>query len=237
MSFIATAIAGTGIAASIAAALGTTAGVVGTVGATALTTGVTTGITKGLKTSKKKSNEKMVKESNFKSKFASKNPSTGYGGSSMTGNTNGGPNSIGSIIGLIGKAAITVGKTALENPEITKEVLGAAKTIGSQLIENRQDKKQGPNMEKSRTRVEQDYARNAIVDRKEGRTKDANYEQKEATRVAAGEAPSMMGYNPISKHMGGRGASMYGGPMMKGENVIVRDAKSGGKNQYNKRGK
>ena len=38
--------------------------------------------------------------------------------------------------------------------------------------------------------------------------------------------------------MGGRGASMYGGPMMKGgENVIVRDAKSGGKNQYNKRGK
>lgn len=96
----------------------------------------------------------------------------------------------------------------------------------------------GPNMEKSRKRVAQDYARNAIVDRKEGRTKDANYEQKEATRVAAGEAPSMMGYNPISKHMGGRGASMYGSqPTMKGENVIVRDAKSGGKNQYNKRGK
>ena len=34
------------------------------------------------------------------------------------------------------------------------------------------------------------------------------------------------------------GASMYGKkPMMKGENVIVRDAKSGGKNQYNKYGK
>jgi len=104
--------------------------------------------------------------------------------------------------------------------------------------------KKGPNMEKSKKRIAQDYARNAIVDRKEGRTKDANYEQKQATRVAAGEAPMMMGYNPISKHMGGRGANMYGDPMMmgkkpimKGENVIVRDAKSGGKKQYNKRGK
>lgn len=104
--------------------------------------------------------------------------------------------------------------------------------------------KKGPNMEKSKKRIAQDYARNAIVDRKEGRTKDANYEQKQATRVAAGEAPMMMGYNPISKHMGGRGANMYGDPMMmgkkpmmKGENVIVRDAKSGGKKQYNKYGK
>jgi len=34
------------------------------------------------------------------------------------------------------------------------------------------------------------------------------------------------------------GANMKGKkPMMKGENVIVRDAKSGGKKQYNKRGK
>jgi len=104
--------------------------------------------------------------------------------------------------------------------------------------------KKGPNMKKGRKRVAQDYARNAIVDRKEGRTKDANYEQKQATRVAAGESPMMMGYNPISKHMGGRGTNMYGDPMMmgkkpmmKGENVIVRDAKSGGKNQYNKYGK
>lgn len=96
--------------------------------------------------------------------------------------------------------------------------------------------KKGPNMEKSRKRVAQDYARNAIVDREEGRTKDAKYEQKQATRVAAGEAPSMMGHNPISKHMGGRGASMYGEPMMKGENPIDRDAKSRGKNQYNKYG-
>jgi hypothetical protein len=48
----------------------------------------------------------------------------------------------------------------------------------------------------------------------------------------------MMGYNPLSKHMGGRGADMMGKkPMMMGENVIVRDSKSGGKNQYDKYGK
>lgn len=78
------------------------------------------------------------------------------------------------------------------------------------LTELSKNNKKGPNMEKSRKRIAQDYARNAIVDRKEGRTKDANYEQKQATRVAAGESPSMMGHNPISKHMGGRGASKYG---------------------------
>ena len=95
--------------------------------------------------------------------------------------------------------------------------------------------KKGPNMEKSRKRIAQDYARNAIVD---GNTKEGRYEKKMAVKEAAGEAPSMMGHNPISKHMGGRGASMYGGPMMKGgENVIDRDAKSGGEYQYNKRGK
>lgn len=95
--------------------------------------------------------------------------------------------------------------------------------------------KKGPNMEKSRKRIAQDYARNAIVD---GNTKEGRYEKKMAVKEAAGESPSMMGHNPISKHMGGRGASMYGGPMMKGgENVIDRDAKSGGEYQYNKRGK
>ena len=98
---------------------------------------------------------------------------------------------------------------------------------------------------KSRKRIAQDYARNAIADRRAGKTREANYEGRQATRVAAGEAPTMMGYNPLSKHMGGRGADMMGKkpmmmgkkPMMMGENVIVRDSKSGGKNQYNKRGK
>lgn len=200
---------------------------------TALILGASTlaasGVSAGVGAASAAKKRKSDKELGMKSMFSSSQP-TGAGYSQ-------GPNSIGSVIGAIGQAAGKVGKFAVENPELTKEVLGSATTIGSQLIENRQDKKQGPNMEKSRKRVAQDYARNAIVDRKEGRTKDANYEQKEATRVAAGEAPSMMGYNPISKHMGGRGANMYGDPMMKGENVIVRDAKSGGKNQYNKRGK
>ena len=173
----------------------------------------------------------------------------------------------GKVGGAVGKAAgkvgAEVGKEGFKaivkdaGKGILKSTLAQAPVTAKQKIEENQALKQqeqalfkskfspsmmgdkkGPNMEKSRKRVAQDYARNAIVDRKEGRTKDANYEQKEATRVAAGEAPSMMGYNPISKHMGGRGASMYGGPMMKGgENVIVRDAKSTGENQYNKGGK
>ena len=173
----------------------------------------------------------------------------------------------GKVGGAVGKAAgkvgAEVGKEGFKalvkdaGKGILKSTLAQAPVTAKQKIEENQALKQqeqalfkskfspsmmgdkkGPNMEKSRKRVAQDYARNAIVDRKEGRTKDANYEQKEATRVAAGEAPSMMGHNPISKHMGGRGASMYGSqPMMKGENVIVRDAKSGGENQYNKGGK
>jgi hypothetical protein len=164
----------------------------------------------------------------------------------------------GKVGGAVGKAAGKVGKEVAKEgfkalvkdtgKGILKSTLAQAPVTAKQKIEENQALKQqeqslfkskfspsmmgdvkGPNMEKSRKRVAQDYARNAIVDRKEGRTKDANYEQKEATRVAAGEAPSMMGHNPISKHMGGRGASMYGSqPMMKGENVIVRDAKSGG---------
>ena len=141
----------------------------------------------------------------------------------------------GILISTLAQAPVTAKQKIEENQALKQQ---EQELFKSKFSPSMMGDVKGPNMEKSRKRVAQDYARNAIVDRKEGRTKDANYEQKEATRVAAGEAPSMMGYNPISKHMGGRGASMYGGPMMKGgENVIVRDAKSGGKNQYNKRGK
>jgi len=178
-------------------------------------------------------NKKKDKELAMKSKFASSQP-TG-------GGYDQGPNSIGSIVGTIGQAAGTVGKFAMENPEITKAALGATTTIGSQLIANKRNKNKGAYMKgknKSRKRIAQDYARNAIADRRAGKTREANYEERQATRVAAGEAPTMMGYNPLSKHMGGRGANMMGKkPMMMGENVIVRDSKSGGKNQYNKRGK
>ena len=140
----------------------------------------------------------------------------------------------GTLISTLAQAPVTAKQKIEENQALKQQEQALFK---SKFSPSMMGDVKGPNMEKSRKRVAQDYARNAIADRKAGRTREANYEQKEATRVAAGEAPSMMGHNPISKHMGGRGASMYGGPMMKGENVIVRDAKSGGKNQYNKRGK
>jgi hypothetical protein len=206
----------------------------------AIATGVTSLIGSGISAASSSKKKKLGKKLGMKSRFASSKP-TGGGYSQ-------GPNSIGSIIGTIGKVAGQVGKFAMENPEITKAALGAAGDIGSQLIENKQNKNKGAYMKgknKSRKRIAQDYARNAIADRRAGKTREANYEGRQATRVAAGEAPTMMGYNPLSKHMGGRGADMMGKkpmmmgkkPMMMGENVIVRDSKSGGKNQYNKRGK
>lgn len=42
-------------------------------------------------------------------------------------------------------------------------------------------------MKKSKQRVEQDYARNAIHDYKTGHKKAGNYEKKKALEVAAGE--------------------------------------------------
>ena len=215
----------------------------------------------------------------------------------------------GKVGGAVGKAAgkvgAEVGKEGFKalvkdaGKGILKSTLAQAPVTAKQKIEENQALKQqeqelfkskfspsmmgdvkGPNMEKSRKKVEQRSGKQSerkegggklreigkkIVERKEARRAERQSERKEggAKAAAAGaerqserqnkgqsaptpeaqsaptpEAPSMMGYNPISKHMGGRGASMYGGPMMKGgENVIVRDAKSGGKNQYNKRGK
>jgi len=48
------------------------------------------------------------------------------------------------------------------------------------------------NMKKSKQKVEQDYARNAIADYKAGKKKEANYEKKKALEVAAGESPAKM---------------------------------------------
>jgi len=47
-------------------------------------------------------------------------------------------------------------------------------------------------MKKSKQKVEQDYARNAIADYKSGKTKEAKYEKKKALEVAAGESPAKM---------------------------------------------
>jgi hypothetical protein len=53
-------------------------------------------------------------------------------------------------------------------------------------------------MKKSKQKVEQDYARNAIADYKSGKTKAAKYEKKKALEVAAGESPAKM-KNPSKK--------------------------------------
>ena len=50
-------------------------------------------------------------------------------------------------------------------------------------------------MKKSKQRVEQDYARNAIADYKAGKRKQGNYEKKKALELAAGESGVMMKKN------------------------------------------
>ena len=51
-------------------------------------------------------------------------------------------------------------------------------------------------MKKSKQRVEQDYARNAIADYKAGKKKEGNYEKKKALELAAGESGVMMKKSP-----------------------------------------
>ena len=217
--------------------------------------GVSAGAGAASAAKKRKSDKKL----GMKSMFSSSQP-TGGGYSQ-------GPNSIGSVIGAIAQAAGKVGKFAMENPELTKAALDTATNVGSQLIQNKQNKNKGAYMkgiDKSRKQVARKEkggkleARRAerqserkegggklreigkkIVERKEARRAERQSElQNKGQSAPTPEAPSMMGYNPISKHMGGRGADMMGKkPMMMGENVIVRDSKSGGKNQYDKYGK
>lgn len=57
------------------------------------------------------------------------------------------------------------------------------------------DLKKSP-MKKSKQRVEQDYARNAIADYKAGKKKQGNYEKKKALELAAGESGVMMKKSP-----------------------------------------
>jgi len=52
---------------------------------------------------------------------------------------------------------------------------------------------------KSKQKVEQDYARNAIADYKSGKKKEARYEKKKALEVAAGESGVMMKKSPATK--------------------------------------
>ena len=56
-------------------------------------------------------------------------------------------------------------------------------------------------VKKSKKKVEQDYARNAIADYKAGKTKEANYEKKKALEVAAGESVAKMKKPVIKKEL------------------------------------
>ena len=53
---------------------------------------------------------------------------------------------------------------------------------------------------KSKQKIEQDYARNAIADYKSGDKKAAKYEKKKELEVAAGEGPKMMGKSPMKQN-------------------------------------
>ena len=75
-----------------------------------------------------------------------------------------------------------------------------------ELMKNQMTKKMDPMMKydngpmlKSKQKVEQDYARNAIADYKAGDKKAANYEKKKALEVAAGEGMTKKGM-PMHKH-------------------------------------
>ena len=52
-------------------------------------------------------------------------------------------------------------------------------------------------LKKSKQKVEQDYARNAIADYKSGDKKAAKYEKKKELEVAAGESGVMMKKSPL----------------------------------------
>ena len=67
---------------------------------------------------------------------------------------------------------------------------GPAKMADKKSMAKMADKKSMA--KKSKQRVEQDYARNAIADYKAGKKSEANYEKKKALEVAAGESGIMM---------------------------------------------
>jgi len=70
-------------------------------------------------------------------------------------------------------------------------------------------------MNKSRKKIAQDYARNAIVD---GDTKAGRYEKKMAVKEAAGEGPSMKS----EIYMAGTSMGSYNKPMMKGSGLEMK---------------
>jgi hypothetical protein len=73
---------------------------------------------------------------------------------------------------------------------LMKTLVGAQKNLPEGLknaIEAAPGKMMDSPAKKSKAKVEQDYARNAIADYKKGDKKAAGYEKKKALEVAAGE--------------------------------------------------
>ena len=81
-------------------------------------------------------------------------------------------------------------------------------------------------MKKSKQRVEQDYARNAIADYKAGKKKEANYEKKKALEVAAGESVAKMKKSPTM--MNKAPMEMKKNPMMMKKNPMMMKSNQDG---------
>tara|TARA_R110001606_G_scaffold7918_1_gene34509 strand:+ start:17 stop:505 length:489 start_codon:yes stop_codon:yes gene_type:complete len=82
-------------------------------------------------------------------------------------------------------------------------------------------------MDKSRKRIAQDYARNAIVD---GNTKAGRYEKKMAVKEAAGEGPKMYGKKE-------KGPKTFEGGAHRGEMKHSKDGSHLGPKMYGKKEK
>jgi hypothetical protein len=83
-------------------------------------------------------------------------------------------------------------------------------------------------MKKSKKKVEQDYARNAIADYKAGKKKQGNYEKKKALELAAGESGVMM-KKPVTKTKTTVDGRKVKNKLKKGTIKVKIQGKDGGK--------
>jgi hypothetical protein len=78
---------------------------------------------------------------------------------------------------------------------------------------------------KSKEKVEQDYARNAIADYKSGDKKAAKYEKKKELEVAAGESGVMMKGSAIKNLNKGYGSELGKSPLNMGGSWMSKHVK------------
>ena len=92
------------------------------------------------------------------------------------------------------------GNVTAKTKTIINKKTGNIKQVQKKKVGNKTVKKLKTNspinmktpMKKSKQKVEQDYARNAIADYKSGKKKEARYEKKRELEVAAGESPAKL---------------------------------------------